>query len=125
MKDSVYWLTVAMALFPLSFVIILWGADNKIENAIIWGIILFLLSASFWIIAVKKMNKEKKDEKVSDDKLREKQDELQRIHDEQQRINNEQQNINLKNQLALYEELKKMGQELDERDNRPTPKPKL
>ncbi len=63
MSQSVYWITVAMMVIPLSWVIMLWGFDKNNTEYVFWGLLIFMLGSAFWGGALYNLKKERKEEK--------------------------------------------------------------
>lgn len=61
-SKSLYWLIVAMMIFPLSFGVIFWGADKKDIVFIGLGVFMFLLATVSWAMALYHYGREQKKE---------------------------------------------------------------
>ena len=64
MSKSLYWLIVAMMVFPLSFGMVFWGADKKDIEIISLGLLMFLLAGVFWAVALYNHGREQKKEEA-------------------------------------------------------------
>jgi hypothetical protein len=63
MSQSIYWITVAMMVIPLSWAIMFWGFDKNNMGLVFGGFLMFLIGASFWGGALYNLKKERKEEK--------------------------------------------------------------
>lgn len=97
MSYSMYWLTVAMMGYPLSFVLVFWGIDRKDVGIIAWATVMLIVASTFWGVALYNLRKEHKRES------------------EERRVTNNERRVVLDSIKVICDELRGLRQDLGDK----------